>query len=123
MTTAKTFASSRSRMYETGLHHPLHRIRRSATNGSFDDRAWKIPGVRENEALKEIFVEVIDDRRSNVLLTRFPEKKPTLVHADLENPFIRAYGVFFQRALERQMPSVAEKARTISASDLAQSGA
>ncbi|MEO9170816.1 MAG: AAA family ATPase [Candidatus Baltobacteraceae bacterium] len=95
---------------ESGLHHPLIGFDGPRRNGSFEDRAWKIPGVRDDEALKEIFIEVIDDRHANVLLTRFPDKKPTLVHADLENPFIRAYGVFFQRALERQMPSVAAKA-------------
>lgn len=95
---------------ESGLHHPLIGFDGPRKNGTFADRSWKIPGVRDDEALKEVFVEVIDDRHASVLLTRFPEKKPTLVHADLENPFIRAYGVFFQRALERQMPSVAEKA-------------
>lgn len=91
--------------YEPGLNHPLIGFD-GPTNGVLEDRAWKIPGVREKDALAETFVEVIDERRSNVLLTRFPDKKPILVHADLENPFIRSYGVFFQRALERHMPSV-----------------
>lgn len=91
--------------YEAGLNHPLLGYD-GPTNGVLEDRAWKIPGVREKEALAETFLEVIDERRSQVLLTRFPEKKPTLVHADLENPFIRAYGVFFQRALERHLPAI-----------------
>ena len=95
--------------YEPGLNHPLVGYD-GPTNGILEDRAWKIPGVREKEALEETFVEVIDERRSNVLLTRFPDKKPTLVHADLENPFIRSYGVFFQRALEHHLPQVATQA-------------
>jgi len=95
--------------YEPGLNHPLLGYD-GPTNGVLEDRAWKIPGVREKEALSETFVEVIDERRANVLLTRFPDKKPTLVHADLENPFVRAYGVFFQRALERQMVTVQTQA-------------
>ncbi|MBV8636993.1 MAG: AAA family ATPase [Candidatus Eremiobacteraeota bacterium] len=95
--------------YEPGLSHPLIGFD-GPTNGTISDRAWKIPGVREKDALDETFVEVIDERRSNVLLTRFPDKKPTLVHADLENPFIRAYGVSFQRALERHMPNVVKEA-------------
>ena len=95
---------------EAGLHHPLIGFDGPRHDGSFADRSWKIPGVRDDEALKEVFVEVIDERHASVLLTRFPEKKPTLVHADLENPFIRAYGVFFQRALERNMHSVAAQA-------------
>ena len=95
--------------YESGLNHPLVGYD-GPTNGILEDRAWKIPGVREKEALEETFVEVIDERRGNVLLTRFPDKKPTLVHADLENPFIRSYGVFFQRALERHLPSVVSQA-------------
>lgn len=93
-----------------GVHHPLVGFDGPLRDGTFADRSWKIPGVRDDEALKEVFVEVVDDRQANVLLTRFPEKKPTLVHADLENPFIRAYGVFFQRALERRMPTVAAQA-------------
>jgi AAA+ superfamily predicted ATPase len=95
--------------YEPGLNHPLIGYD-GPTDGVLEDRAWKIPGVREKEALSETFVEVIDERRSNVLLTRFPDKKPTLVHADLENPFIRAYGVFFQRALERHLMHVTTQA-------------
>jgi AAA+ superfamily predicted ATPase len=101
--------------YEPGLSHPLIGFD-GPTSGTIEDRAWKIPGVRDKDALEETFVEVIDERRSNVLLTRFPDKKPTLVHADLENPFIRAYGVFFQRALERHLTSVkthAEEYRSI----------
>ncbi|HTX55764.1 MAG TPA: AAA family ATPase [Candidatus Acidoferrales bacterium] len=96
--------------YESSLNHPLIGYD-GPIDGALEDRAWKIPGVREKDALTETFVEVIDERRSNVLLTRFPDKKPTLVHADLENPFIRAYGVFFQRALERHLPSVAAQAK------------
>ena len=95
--------------YESGLNHPLIGYD-GPVDGMLEDRAWKIPGVREKEALEETFVEVIDERRSNVLLTRFPDKKPTLVHADLENPFIRSYGVFFQRALERHLPQVKAQA-------------
>ncbi len=95
--------------YEASLNHPLIGYD-GPTDGALEDRAWKIPGVREKEALGETFVEVIDERRSNVLLTRFPDKKPTLVHADLENPFIRSYGVFFQRALERHLPHVTTQA-------------
>ena len=95
--------------YEPGLNHPLIGFD-GPTNGLLEDRSWKIPGVRDKDALQETFVEVIDERRSNVLLTRFPDRKPTLVHADLENPFIRAYGVFFQRALERHMPAVRTQA-------------
>ncbi len=95
--------------YEPGLSHPLIGFD-GPRDGAIADRAWKIPGVREKDALDETFAEVIDDRRSNVLLTRFPDKKPTLVHADLENPFIRAYGVSFQRALERHLPSVEKEA-------------
>jgi len=95
--------------YESGLNHPLIGYD-GPVDGMLEDRAWKIPGVREKEALEETFVEVIDERRSNVLLTRFPDKKPTLVHADLENPFIRSYGVFFQRALERHLPQVKTQA-------------
>ncbi|MGB6987058.1 MAG: AAA family ATPase [Candidatus Aquilonibacter sp.] len=95
--------------YEPSLNHPLIGYD-GPTDGAFEDRAWKIPGVRERDALTETFLEVIDERRGNVLLTRFPDKKPTLVHADLENPFIRSYGVFFQRALERHMPQVATQA-------------
>lgn len=95
--------------YEPGLNHPLIGFD-GPTDGMLEDRAWKIPGVREKDALQETFVEVIDERRSNVLLTRFPDKKPILVHADLENPFIRAYGVFFQRALERHMNQVQTQA-------------
>ncbi|HEX8805530.1 MAG TPA: AAA family ATPase [Candidatus Aquilonibacter sp.] len=95
--------------YEPSLNHPLIGYD-GPTDGTLEDRAWKIPGVREKDALTETFVEVIDERRSNVLLTRFPDKKPTLVHADLENPFIRSYGVFFQRALERHLPQVAVQA-------------
>lgn len=90
--------------YEPGLNHPLIGYD-GPTAGAITDRAWKIPGVREKEALQETFVEVIDERGGNVLLTRFPERKPTLVHADLENPFVRAYGVFYQRALERYLQS------------------
>jgi AAA+ superfamily predicted ATPase len=95
--------------YEPGLGHPLIGFD-GPTDGVLEDRSWKIPGVRDREALDETFVEVIDERRSNVLLTRFPDKKPTLVHADLENPFIRAYGVFFQRALERHLGTLAPQA-------------
>lgn len=95
--------------YEPNLNHPLIGYD-GPTDGALEDRAWKIPGVREKEALTETFVEVIDERRSNVLLTRFPDRKPTLVHADLENPFIRSYGVFFQRALERHLPQVMTQA-------------
>jgi AAA+ superfamily predicted ATPase len=95
--------------YETGLNHPLLGYD-GPIDGVLEDRAWKIPGVREKDAMEETFVEVIDERRSNVLLTRFPDKKPTLVHADLENPFIRSYGVFFQRALERHLPQVKTQA-------------
>jgi AAA+ superfamily predicted ATPase len=95
--------------YEPGLNHPLIGYD-GPIDGLLEDRAWKIPGVRDREALDETFVEVIDERRSNVLLTRFPDRKPTLVHADLENPFIRSYGVFFQRALERHLPQVATQA-------------
>ncbi len=95
--------------YEASLNHPLIGYD-GPTDGALEDRAWKIPGVREKDALTETFVEVIDERRSNVLLTRFPDKKPTLVHADLENPFIRSYGVFFQRALERHLPQVTTQA-------------
>ncbi|HEY5348556.1 MAG TPA: AAA family ATPase [Candidatus Lustribacter sp.] len=95
--------------YEPGLNHPLIGYD-GPTDGMLEDRSWKIPGVRDKEALGETFVEVIDERRSNVLLTRFPDKKPTLVHADLENPFIRAYGVFFQRALERHIGTLATQA-------------
>lgn len=94
---------------EPGLNHPLIGFD-GPTNGAIEDRAWKIPGVRDKDALDETFVEVIDERRSNVLLTRFPDKKPTLVHADLENPFVRAYGVFFQRALERHLSGVKTQA-------------
>ena len=96
--------------YEPGLSHPLLGYD-GPTDGQLEDRAWKIPGVRDADALKETFVEVIDERRSNVLLTRFPDKKPTLVHADLDNPFIRAYGVFFQRALERHLNHVVTQAK------------
>jgi AAA+ superfamily predicted ATPase len=95
--------------YEAGLNHPLLGYD-GPIDGVLEDRAWKIPGVREKDAMEETFVEVIDERRSNVLLTRFPDKKPTLVHADLENPFIRSYGVFFQRALERHLPQVKTQA-------------
>jgi AAA+ superfamily predicted ATPase len=95
--------------YEAGLNHPLLGYD-GPIDGILEDRAWKIPGVREKDAMEETFVEVIDERRSNVLLTRFPDKKPTLVHADLENPFIRSYGVFFQRALERHLPQVKTQA-------------
>jgi AAA+ superfamily predicted ATPase len=95
--------------YEPGLNHPLIGLD-GPTDGLLEDRAWKIPGVRDKDAMLETFVEVIDERRSNVLLTRFPDRKPTLVHADLENPFIRAYGVFFQRALERNLSNVAAQA-------------
>ncbi len=95
--------------YETGLNHPLIGFD-GPTNGRLEDRAWKIPGVRDKDAMLETFIEVIDERRSNVLLTRFPDRKPTLVHADLENPFVRAYGVFFQRALERHLPTVEKHA-------------
>lgn len=95
--------------YEPSLNHPLIGYD-GPTDGALEDRAWKIPGVREKDALTETFVEVIDERRGNVLLTRFPDKKPTLVHADLENPFIRSYGVFFQRALERHLPHVETQA-------------
>jgi AAA+ superfamily predicted ATPase len=95
--------------YEAGLNHPLLGYD-GPIDGILEDRAWKIPGVREKDAMEETFVEVIDERRSNVLLTRFPDKKPTLVHADLENPFIRSYGVFFQRALERHLPQVKAQA-------------
>jgi hypothetical protein len=95
---------------EPGLSHPLIGYD-GPSNGQLEDRSWKIPGVRDADAMNETFVEVIDERRSNVLLTRFPDKKPTLVHADLENPFIRSYGVFLQRALERQMPHVAQQAK------------
>jgi AAA+ superfamily predicted ATPase len=95
--------------YEPGLNHPLIGYD-GPVGGAINDRAWKIPGVREKEALQETFVEVIDDRLSNVLLTRFPDRKPTLVHADLENPFVRAYGVFFQRALERHLSTVEKNA-------------
>lgn len=95
--------------YEPGLSHPLIGFD-GPTNGAIEDRAWKIPGVRDKDALEETFIEIIDERSSNVLLTRFPDKKPTLVHADLENPFIRAYGVFFQRALERHLPTVQTQA-------------
>jgi AAA+ superfamily predicted ATPase len=90
---------------DMGLNHPLIGFD-GPTHGQLEDRAWKIPGVREKDALDETFIEVIDERRSNVLLTRYPDRKPTLVHADLENPFLRAYGVMFQRALERHMNSV-----------------
>jgi AAA+ superfamily predicted ATPase len=85
------------------LQHPLIGFDGPNKRLALEDRAWKIPGVRDDEALQETFLEVIDERRANVLLTRFPDKKPTLVHADLENPFIRAYGVFLQRALERHL--------------------
>ncbi len=95
--------------YEPGLNHPLIGFD-GPTNGKLEDRAWKIPGVRDKDAMLETFIEVIDERRSNVLLTRFPDRKPTLVHADLENPFVRAYGVFFQRALERHLPAVEKQA-------------
>jgi AAA+ superfamily predicted ATPase len=95
--------------YEPSLNHPLIGYD-GPIDGTLEDRAWKIPGVREKEAMSETFVEVIDERRANVLLTRFPDKKPILVHADLENPFIRSYGVFFQRALERHLPQVATHA-------------
>jgi len=95
---------------EPGLQHPLIGFDGPRPNGKLDDRSWKIPGVRDNEALKETFFEVIDERKGTVLLTRFPDKKPTLVHADLENPFIRAFGVFFQRALEKQLPAVQSQA-------------
>jgi AAA+ superfamily predicted ATPase len=96
--------------YEPSLNHPLIGYDGPTEGALLEDRAWKIPGVREKDALAETFLEVIDERRSNVLLTRFPDKKPTLVHADLENPFIRSYGVFFQRALERHLPQVATQA-------------
>lgn len=95
--------------YEPGLTHPLLGYD-GPVDGTIQDRAWKIPGIREKDALTETFVEVLDDRRTNVLLTRFPDRKPTLVHADLENPFIRAYGVSFQRALEKHLPAVATHA-------------
>jgi len=95
--------------HDAGLNHPLVGYD-GPTDGILEDRSWKIPGVRESDALMETFVEVIDERRGNVLLTRFPDKKPTLVHADLENPFIRSYGVFFQRALERHLPHLAAQA-------------
>ncbi|MDE2480663.1 MAG: AAA family ATPase [bacterium] len=95
--------------YEPGLNHPLIGYD-GPTAGKLEDRAWKIPGVRDKDAMLETFIEVIDERRSNVLLTRFPDRKPTLVHADLENPFIRTYGVFFQRALERHLPTVEKHA-------------
>jgi AAA+ superfamily predicted ATPase len=97
--------------HDAGLHHPLIGYD-GPSSGILEDRSWKIPGVREADALTETFVEVIDERRGNVLLSRFPDKKPTLVHADLENPFIRSYGVFFQRALERQLPHVAKEAES-----------
>ncbi len=96
--------------YEPSLQHPLIGFD-GPRDGMLEDRAWKIPGVREREALDETFLEVLDDRRSNVLLTRFPEKKPTLVHADLENPFVRSYGVFLQRALERHLLEVVPQAQ------------
>jgi hypothetical protein len=95
--------------YQPGLTHPLIGFD-GPTDGMLEDRAWKIPGVRDKDALNETFVEIIDERRAHVLLTRFPDKNPTLVHADLENPFIRSYGVFFQRALERHIPKVASQA-------------
>jgi AAA+ superfamily predicted ATPase len=96
--------------YEPSLNHPLIGYDGPTEGALLEDRAWKIPGIREKDALAETFLEVIDERRGNVLLTRFPDKKPTLVHADLENPFIRSYGVFFQRALERHLPQVATQA-------------
>jgi AAA+ superfamily predicted ATPase len=96
--------------YEPTLNHPLIGFD-GPTDGMLEDRAWKIPGVRERDAMQETLVEVIDERRSNVLLTRFPDKKPILVHADLENPFIRAYGVWFQRALERHLHTVKTQAQ------------
>ena len=95
--------------YEPSLNHPLIGYD-GPLGGQITDRSWKIPGVKEKEALQETFVEVIDERGSNVLLTRFPDRKPTLVHADLENPFVRSYGVFFQRALERYLQGVATHA-------------
>ena len=95
--------------YEPSLNHPLIGYD-GPVAGAITDRSWKIPGVKEKEALQETFVEVIDERGSNVLLTRFPERKPTLVHADLENPFVRSYGVFFQRALERHLQTVVTQA-------------
>jgi AAA+ superfamily predicted ATPase len=95
--------------YESSLNHPLIGYD-GPTEGGLEDRAWKIPGVRDKDALAETFVEVIDERRGNVLLTRFPDKKSPLVHADQENPFIRSYGVFLYRALQRHLPQVAKQA-------------
>lgn len=95
---------------EPGLRHPYVGKDGPKQDASMEDRSWKIPGVRDKEALSETLFEVMDDRRNAIVLSRFPDRKPTLVHADLENPFIRPYGVFLQRAVERQLPAVTKEA-------------
>lgn len=91
---------------EGGLRHPYVGKDGPKHDATMEDRSWKIPGMRDQEALSETLFEVMDDRRNAIVLSRFPDKKPTLVHADLENPFIRPYGVFLQRAIERHAPVV-----------------
>lgn len=75
-------------------------------DNSFEERSWKIPGVSDKDALSEVFFEVMDARPCAVVLSRFPDKTPTLVHAEIDNEFIKVYGVFLQRAIERQLPSM-----------------
>ena len=66
--------------YEPSLNHPLIGYD-GPIAGAINDRSWKIQECAKRKRYKKRS-RVIDDRLSNVLLTRFPDRKPTLVHAD-----------------------------------------
>lgn len=90
--------------------HPFIGYDGPLENCELEERVWKIPGIADKDAASEVFLEVMDERPNAVILSRFPDKTPTLVHAEVDNPFVKVYGVYMQRAIERQLPLVKKHA-------------
>lgn len=92
--------------FERDLVHPLVGFDGPDIDGKIKNRAWKIPSLRQDEALAEVFFEAIGADGDPALLSRFPSKTPTHVFADMANEFITAYGSYLQRALDRHLHAI-----------------
>ena len=96
---------------ELSLAHPLVGFDGPTAEGTLAPRSWQIAALRADEALNESFFEVVDTYGTPVMLSRMPGKTPAHVFADLANPFVSAYGNYFQRSLEQRLGLVSLHAK------------
>ncbi|MHB8146255.1 MAG: AAA family ATPase [Vulcanimicrobiaceae bacterium] len=97
---------------ELSLEHPLVGFDGPTAEGTLQPRSWQIAALRTDEALNESFFEVIDAFGKPVMLSRMSGRTPTHVFADLGNPFVSAYGSYFQKSLEQRLGLVSLHAKT-----------